>query len=136
MRVNPEFTRLFGYSEQEALGKRIKDLITPDDLQVEVESHMYRMVQTEEVFAVETVRRHKNGTRVPVSLICVPVAASNGRRDTGHAICRVITGTKRLRMELKQERDRLRLVRVMSSSFARQLPAGSAGGLNALEAAA
>ena len=71
-RVNPAFTKIFGYTAEEAIGQRIKDLITPDDLQEEVDSFMYRMVQTGEVFAVETVRRHKNGTRVPVSLICVP----------------------------------------------------------------
>ncbi|MCW5658754.1 MAG: PAS domain S-box protein [Burkholderiaceae bacterium] len=94
-RVNPAFTRIFGYTAEEAIGQRVKDLIAPDDLQEEVESFMYRIVETEEIISVETVRRHKNGTRVPVSLIGVPVSFS-GRENTGYVIYRDITETKRL----------------------------------------
>lgn len=97
-RVNPEFTKIFGYTTEEAIGRQIKDLITPDDLQEEVESLMYRLVQTGDVFAVETVRKHKNGTRVPVSLICVPVS-SKGSGSIGYVIYRDITETKRLQEE-------------------------------------
>ena len=100
-RVNPAFTKIFGYTVEEAIGQRIKDLITPDDLQEEGESCMNRMVQTGEVFAVETVRRHKNGTRVPVSLICVPVS-SNASGNTGYAIYRDISETKRLQDEQRR----------------------------------
>lgn len=100
-RVNPEFTKIFGYTAAEAIGQRTKDLIAPDDLQEEVESFMYRMVQTGEVFAVETIRRHKNGTRIPVSLICVPVS-SNARGNTGYVIYRDITETKRLQDEQRR----------------------------------
>ena len=101
MRVNPGFTKIFGYTAEEAIGQRIRDLITPDDLQEEVESFMYRMAHTAEVFAVETVRRHKRGTRVPVSLICVPVSSS-GTRNTGYVIYRDITETKRLQDEQRR----------------------------------
>lgn len=97
-RVNPEFTKIFGYTPDDAIGHRLKDLIVPDDLQDEVESLMYRMVQNEDVFAVETVRRHKNGVRVPVSLICVPVSSDlsrSGGGHTGYVIYRDITETKR-----------------------------------------
>lgn len=100
-RVNPEFTKIFGYTAEEAIGQRTKDLITPDDLQEEVESFMYRMVQTGEVFAVDTVRRHKNGSRVPVSLMCVPVS-SNSSGNTGYVIYRDMTETKRLQDEQRR----------------------------------
>jgi PAS domain S-box-containing protein len=103
-RVNPAFTKIFGYTAEEAIGQGIKDLITPDDLQEEVDSFMYRMVRTEEAFAVETVRRHKNGTRVPVSLICVPVS-SDGHGNTGYVIYRDITETKRLQDEQRRYHD-------------------------------
>jgi len=103
-RVNPEFTKIFGYTTEEAVGQRIKDLITPDDLQEEVESFMYRMG---EIIAVETVRRHKNGTRVPVSLIGVPVSAK-GSGSIGYLIYRDITETKRLQ-ELPQRGDEIQL---------------------------
>jgi PAS domain S-box-containing protein len=100
-RVNPAFMTIFGYTAEEAIGQRIKDLITPDDLQEEVDSLMCRMVQTRDVFAVETVRRHKNGTRVPVSLICVPVSFS-ARGNTGYVIYRDISETKRLQDEQRR----------------------------------
>jgi PAS domain S-box-containing protein len=100
-RVNPAFTEIFGYTAEEAMGQRIKNLITPDDLQDEVDSFVYRMFETREVFAVETVRRHKNGTRVPVSLICVPLS-SNGHGNTGYVIYRDITETKRLHDEQRR----------------------------------
>jgi PAS domain S-box-containing protein len=94
-RVNPGFTKIFGHGAEEAIGQRIVDLIAPGELQEEVESSMYRTVQTGDVFAVETVRKHKNGTHVPVSLMCVPVSA-HGRDTTGYLIYRDITETKRL----------------------------------------
>jgi PAS domain S-box-containing protein len=100
-RVNPEFTRIFGYTAEEAIGQRMKDLITPEDLQAEAEGFMHRMVQAEDVFTVETVRSHKNGTRVPVSLICVPVP-SKGNSNIGYVIHRDITETKRHQEEQRR----------------------------------
>ncbi len=130
MRVNPEFTKIFGYTAEEAIGQRIQDLIAPDDHQEEVESFMYRMVQTGEVFAVETVRRHKNGTRVPVSLICVPVS-SNGSGDTGYVIYRDITETKRLQDEQRRYHEiQLELAHANRVATIGQLSASIAHELN------
>ena len=130
MRVNPEFTKIFGYTAEEAIGQRIQDLIAPDDLQEEVESFMYRMVRTGEVFAVETVRRHKNGTRVPVSLICVPVS-SNGSGDTGYVIYRDITETKRLQDEQRRYHEiQLELAHASRIATIGQLSASIAHELN------
>jgi PAS domain S-box-containing protein len=92
-RVNPAFTTIFGYTAEEAVGQRLTQLITPGDRQEEL--------QTGSVFAVETVRRRKNGTRVPVSLICVPMSES-GNGNTGYVIYRDITETKRLQDEQRR----------------------------------
>ena len=121
--VNPEFTNIFGYTEAEAVGERIQDLIAPADLEEQVESQMYRTVRAGEVFGIETVRTHKNGTLVPVSLICVPVASS-GRWDTSYVIYRDITETKRLQDQLQHERDRLRLLLNMTNSMMSKLDLG------------
>jgi PAS domain S-box-containing protein len=94
-RVNPEFTKIFGYTAQEAVGRRLADLITPDDLQEEVEGFMDRMARMGETFAAETIRKHKDGRRISVSLICVPVS-SGANGSTGYVIYRDITETKRL----------------------------------------
>jgi PAS domain S-box-containing protein len=128
-RVNPGFTKIFGYTAEEALGQKITDLITPDDCQDEVESVMYRMAHTGEVFAVETVRAHKNGTPVPVSAMCVPVSSSGGR-TTGYVIYRDMTETKRLQDEQRRYHDiqlelahanRIATVGQLSASIAHEL---------------
>ncbi|HEY0464075.1 MAG TPA: PAS domain S-box protein, partial [Polyangiaceae bacterium] len=100
-RVNPGFTNIFGYTAEEALGQRIVDLITPDDAQTEVESFMDRVVNPGEVFSLETVRRRKNGSCVPVSLMRVPVS-SNATEAAGFVIYRDITETKRLQDEQRR----------------------------------
>ena len=129
-RVNPEFTRIFGYTAEDAIGRRIKDLIAPDDLHEEVESFLYRMVQTREVFAVETVRKHKSGRRVPVSLMCVPVS-SNESDDTGYVIYRDISETKRLQDEQRRYHEiQLELAQANRVATVGQLSASIAHALN------
>jgi PAS domain S-box-containing protein len=129
-RVNPAFTKIFGYTAEEAIGQRVKDLITPHDLQEEVDSFLYRMDQTGDVFTVETVRRHKNGTRVPVSLICVPLS-SNGSGTTGYVIYRDITETQRLQDEQRRYHDiQLELAHANRIATLGQLSASIAHELN------
>jgi PAS domain S-box-containing protein len=129
-RVNPAFTKIFGYTAEEAIGRRTRDLIAPDDLQEEVESLMGRMVQSEDVFAVETVRRHKNGTRVPVSLICVPVSFNAGG-NTGYVIYRDISETKRLQDEQRRYHEvRLELAHANRNATLGQLSASIAHEIN------
>lgn len=94
-RVNPEFTRIFGYSAEEATGQAIRELIVPDDLQEEVEGFLYRLSETGEAFTTETVRRRKDRVRIPVSLICVPISPY-GAGEAGYLIYRDLTDAKRL----------------------------------------
>jgi C4-dicarboxylate-specific signal transduction histidine kinase len=95
---------------------------------------MYRMVQTSDVFAVETVRKHKNGTRVPVSLICVPVSSNesfSGVGNTGYVIYRDITETKRLQDEQRRYHDiQLELAHANRIATLGQLSASIAHELN------
>ena len=82
------------------------------------------------MFAVETVRSHKNGTRVPVSLLCVPVS-SNGRGNTGYVIYRDITETKRLQDEQRRYHEvQLQLAHANRIATLGQLSASIAHELN------
>ena len=128
-RVNPEFTRIFGYTAEEAIGHRIKELIAPSDLREEAEGFLYRMFVTEEAFAVETVRTRKNGTRVPVSVICVPVPSSDGEK-AGYLIYRDMTDSKRLKDEQRRYHEiqlelahanRVATLGLLSASIAHEL---------------
>lgn len=100
-RVNPEFTRIFGYAPEAAIGRSIVELITPDDARDAVEAGIERLFVAREASAVETLGRHWNGARVPVSLLCVPVS-STARGAIGYLIYRDITEAKRLQDEQRR----------------------------------
>jgi PAS domain S-box-containing protein len=128
-RVNPEFTKIFGYSANEALGQRIDDLIAPEDLLEEAKRNTARMFQTGEVFGAETFRRHKSGARVPVALMCVPVS-SRGGHDAGYVIYRDMTESKRLQNEQRRYHEiqlelahanRIATIAQLSASIAHEL---------------
>lgn len=129
-RVNPEFTKIFGYTAEEATGRRITELIAPGDLHEEAEGFMHRTAHTHDAFAVETVRMRKNGTRVHVSLVCVPVP-SNGSGNAGYVIYRDITETKRLQDEQRRYHEiQLELAQANRIATVGQLSAAIAHELN------
>ena len=71
-RINPEFTRIFGYTEEEAIGKSIPDLIVPDisfAQSGEVNSRLEKGEQVE----YETMRRTKDGRIIPVLCRVSPI---------------------------------------------------------------
>lgn len=129
-RVNPEFTKIFGYTAEEAIGRRITELLVPDDAQQEAEDSMHRMAHADDTYAVETVRRRKDGTRVPVSLICVPVPAHDSGK-AGYLIYRDITETKRLQEEQRRYHEiQLELAQANRIATVGQLSAAIAHELN------
>jgi PAS domain S-box-containing protein len=76
VRVNREFTRLFGYTAEEALERRVDELIVPPESREEHQRHA-DLAHRQRV-EWEDVRRRKDGTRVPVSIIRVPVSLPGG----------------------------------------------------------
>ena len=128
-RVNPKFTTIFGYTAEEAIGHRLLELITPDGLETEVESLMNRMANADDAFAVETVRRRKDGSDVPVSIICVPVSV-DGVKKAGYVIYRDITEEKRHQTEQRRYHEiqlelananRVATLGLLSASMAHEL---------------
>jgi PAS domain S-box-containing protein len=129
-RVNPEFTKIFGYAADEAVGQRIDELIAPEDLRAEAERNTDRMFRTGEVFAIETVRSHKSGARLPVSLICVPVSSRAGW-EAGYVIYRDMTETKRLQDEQRRYHEiQLQLAHANRIATIAQLSASIAHEIN------
>jgi PAS domain S-box-containing protein len=100
LRVNPEFTRIFGYAEEEALGRPINELVAPDELRAEAEEYTRRGTRGE-ILNVETMRKRKDGTRVPVSIVGVPVSIA-GSQLSEYVIYRDITERKRAEQRLRQ----------------------------------
>lgn len=85
--------RLFGYSEQETIGKPVTMLI-PEDRQNEEPSIIERIRNGERVDHYETVRVRKDGTPVPISLTVSPVKDAAGRVIGASKIARDISERK------------------------------------------
>lgn len=71
LRINNEFTRIFGYGAEEVIGRRINDLIVPDELRQEG-LDMTALVASGETLARESLRRRKDGTTLWVSIVARP----------------------------------------------------------------
>jgi PAS domain S-box-containing protein len=99
VRVNREFTRVFGYTQEEALGRRLGDLIVPDESPAE-RLTCEHMVTREQLPDVEGVARRKDGSRLYVSTVCVPVSVP-GRQIATYSIYRDMTQSKQSEEQLR-----------------------------------
>jgi diguanylate cyclase (GGDEF)-like protein/PAS domain S-box-containing protein len=72
--VNPEFTRLFGYTEVEAVGRTLEELIVPPEEKVAALELTRRIAGGERVRA-DAVRRHKDGSSIDVAIVGSAVRA-------------------------------------------------------------
>ncbi|MGD0793670.1 MAG: PAS domain S-box protein [Terriglobales bacterium] len=93
LRINGEFTRLFGFTAAEAVGKRLDHLIVPPDRYAET-AWITETIKTESKLSLETRRQRKDGSLVEVLLSTAPVTL-NGRRVGAYASYRNITEQKR-----------------------------------------
>jgi diguanylate cyclase (GGDEF)-like protein/PAS domain S-box-containing protein len=101
IRVNGEFTTLFGYAADEAIGSSINDLIVPPDLVAEGESFTSKVAAGESV-RTESLRRHKDGRSFWVSIAATPFQA---RDEPGkvYAMYHDISARKKAEDELKEQ---------------------------------
>jgi PAS domain S-box-containing protein len=74
--INKEFTNLFGYTYEEAVGKYLDDLVVPDYLREEAEN-IDEKARLQRKAEAETVRKNKNGDLINVSLISSTIAISD-----------------------------------------------------------
>jgi len=91
--VNTEFTRIFGYAREEAIGKPIDDLVAPDDFREEAAGISKRVLQGERV-DVDTRRKRKDGSVFDVSVLGAPIII-DGKQEGDYAIYRDITSRKK-----------------------------------------
>jgi two-component system cell cycle sensor histidine kinase/response regulator CckA len=93
MRVNGEFTRMFGFAPEEALGRRIESLIVPPDRSSETRWASDLLMKGQKV-AMETKRQRKDGTLLDVFISGAPVVVG-GKQVAIYALYRDITEQKR-----------------------------------------
>ncbi|HEY1497854.1 MAG TPA: PAS domain S-box protein [Candidatus Solibacter sp.] len=93
--------RLFGYSKQETLGQPIS-LVVPEDRRHEEAGILARIAEGLPVKHFETVRQHKDGRLIHVSLTISPVRETNGRIVGASHIARDITERIQFEEQLRQ----------------------------------
>jgi PAS domain S-box-containing protein len=98
LNINEEFTRLFGYSREEAIGKPINTLVAPDHLQDEA-SHLSKTVINGHRVEFESKRKSKDGKLVDVSILGAPIF-HKGKQMGVYAIYRNISERKKAEEEL------------------------------------
>jgi PAS domain S-box-containing protein len=106
VRVNREFTRVFGYTEQETQGRRISELIVPSELIDQFQGYARLVLSLGQRVDTEVVRQCKDGRRLHVLAVKVPLSVP-GRQI---AVCSMyvdITERRRAELELQDLSSRL-----------------------------
>ena len=73
LRVNKEFTRMFGYTPQEAVGRWLAELIVPEELRADVLKNKVLVASGERVY-LESVRQRKDGVRLETSVVAARIS--------------------------------------------------------------
>jgi len=105
LRVNKEFTHIFGYGSHEVINRSTIDLIVPPEHRPEALNTRERLAAGKNV-NIETIRMRKGGTYLNVSEVAFPVVA-DGRKIGYYLIFRDITESKRAHEELQKTQSEL-----------------------------
>jgi PAS domain S-box-containing protein len=92
---NSSAERMFGYTAAEAIGRSIRMLI-PDELQDEEDVVLAKIRAGERIHHYETIRQHKNGSRLSISLTVSPIHDEKGDIVGASKVARDISERSRL----------------------------------------
>lgn len=116
---NPAAERLFGYSEAEMLGRHIS-LLAPPELRGETLAIIARARDGHHVKNLETVRRHKSGAAVEISMSIAPILDASGAMCGGSAILRDITERHQLERQVALS-ERMASVGMLAAGVAHEI---------------
>jgi PAS domain S-box-containing protein len=112
---NPAAQRMFGYTADEAIGRPIT-LIVPADRLAE-EDDILSHIRAGEPVEMETIRQHRNGRNLFISLKVSPVKDPQGRVFAASKIARDITARKQAEAERAELQRRLTMLVQASASL-------------------
>lgn len=101
--------RLYGYTREEAIGHSIK-FIAPEERFGEIDEFLNKIANGGHVEHFETVRVHKDGHLIPVSLSISPIYGRQGEIVGASAIVRDISQRRRMEQRLEQGAEVVRIV--------------------------
>jgi PAS domain S-box-containing protein len=105
---NPACEQIFGYRQEELVGRSILVLIPPER-HAEEDMILSQMKRGERIEHFETVRLAKDGRRLDISLAISPIKDDSGKIIGVAKVARDITEQKRLERELAAQQERLRV---------------------------
>ena len=119
LRVNKEFTRIFGYTAEEVAGQWLPELIMPEELRAEGLKNRDALISGKRV-ELEAIRQRKGGVRFDVSVVGKSI--SLGFEQVGvYLIYRDITERKKAERKLERSEANLlesqRLVHMCSWAY-------------------
>ncbi|MBI5020363.1 MAG: PAS domain S-box protein [Ignavibacteriales bacterium] len=97
--INDEFTKMFGYTREEAIGKQINELVAPEELLEEAKDISHRVILGERI-ELESKRKRKDGVLIDVSILGAPIF-HQGKQVGDYAIYRNITERKKAEEEIR-----------------------------------
>ncbi|MEQ8391021.1 MAG: CHASE domain-containing protein [Thalassospira sp.] len=104
---NPGATALFGYSQEEALGKSFTEILVPLTLRQEEVELTARLESGQQVENFETQRLRKNGTPLDVSVTASPIRSKSGEIIGSSKTMRDFTEQKRARIRISEMNENL-----------------------------
>src|SRR5438105_2196264 len=104
---NPAADRIYGYSAEDAVGRPI-EMLEPEDRRGEIKSLLARLQAGERIEQFETVRLHKDGSRIDVVLTISPIKDDSGQTVGASTIARDIRERRAAEAALRQSEESYR----------------------------
>jgi PAS domain S-box-containing protein len=119
--------RLFGYTEAEALGRKLTELIVPDVYKAETAAIFSAVMSDRAALLKETVHRHQDGRHISVESRISPIFDGSGRVTGLSVIVRDFSERQRAEDALRRHAERQALLLEISSDFIRASEPGDVG---------
>lgn len=112
--------QIFGYSDEETLGKPVTMLI-PSDRYAEEDLILEKVRSGGRVDHFETVRMHKSGKNIFVSLTVSPIRDSTGKTIGASKIARDISAQVKAKEEIARHTRNLEILNALGKSISRKM---------------
>lgn len=111
---------IFGYHETEAIGRHIS-LLIPKDRLAEEDTIITNIRNGKKVEHFQTIRLHKDGTPLQISLTVSPVKSKDGTIIGASKVARDITAQHRSEIALANKAQQLQILNSIGKSISEQL---------------